>query len=81
MLTVTPKTIGEFEIYAIEWELYDFIICQKDIKATKIGFSNDTLKFKAIQETSQCETSFKFENHDIYSENVVYDSEIMKGSL
>lgn len=31
MLKVTPTAIGQIEIYGIQWELFDVIVCSKDI--------------------------------------------------
>lgn len=81
MLQVVPKTVGEFEIYAIEWQLFDVIICHKEIQATKIGFQENQLKFLAIMETGNLNTSFKFSNQDVYEDNEVFFSEIKSGSL
>jgi hypothetical protein len=45
MIKVTPTACGQIEIYAIQWELFDVIVCSKEIQGRQIGLNEDTLKF------------------------------------
>jgi hypothetical protein len=60
---VIPTKEGDFVIKRIEWELFEVVKCSRDLNG--LSFVNSqgkkiagemSLKFKAIEESGECET-------------------------
>jgi hypothetical protein len=85
LLRVIPTKEGDFVLKKIEWELFEVVKCSRELtglsvvnsQGKKIG-GEMSLKFKAIEESGECETQLVVKGQEIDKDRRIIFSECKK---